>query len=206
MSANDVVVTGIGLVSSLGEGADRHWQVLSAPGAKPVIEAERFAPYTVHPLPAIDWSLQIPKRGDQRQMEAWQRLGTYTAGLALDDAGVKGDEALLGTMDMIVAAGGGERDSGVDQAILDAGRTRNDRDLLLNEKLTTELRPTLFLAQLSNLLAGGDGGGAHPRRPVEPCAGRRRVPDRASRHAARLRAWRAPASQAVEVGVEARGQ
>ena len=26
--------------------------------------------------------------------------------------------------------------------------------MLLNEKLTTELRPTLFLAQLSNLLAG----------------------------------------------------
>ncbi|HRP79506.1 MAG TPA: beta-ketoacyl-ACP synthase [Aquamicrobium sp.] len=154
MSANDVVVTGIGLVSSLGEGADRHWQVLSAPGAKPVIEADRFMPYTVHPLPEIDWSLQIPKRGDQRQMETWQRLGTYTAGLALDDAGIKGDEALLATMDMIVAAGGGERDSAVDQGILDAGRTRNDRELLLNEKLTTELRPTLFLAQLSNLLAG----------------------------------------------------
>ena len=154
MSANDVVITGIGLVSSLGEGADRHWQVLSAPGTAPVIETERFAPYTVHPLPQIDWGLQIPKRGDQRQMETWQRLGTYVAGLALDDAGIKDDEALLSAMDMIVAAGGGERDVAVDQAILDAGRTRNDRDLLLNEKLTTELRPTLFLAQLSNLLAG----------------------------------------------------
>ena len=32
--------------------------------------------------------------------------------------------------------------------------TRTDLDVLLNEKLTTELRPTLFLAQLSNLLAG----------------------------------------------------
>lgn len=154
MSANDVVITGIGLVSSLGEGADRHWQVLSTPGAQPVIEAERFAPYTVHPLPAIDWSLQIPKRGDQRQMETWQRLGTYAAGLALDDAGMKDDEGLLASMDMIVAAGGGERDVAVDQAILEAGQSRNDRDLLLNEKLTTELRPTLFLAQLSNLLAG----------------------------------------------------
>src|SRR5690606_12282579 len=154
MSERDVVITGIGLVSSLGEGADNHWQVLSAPGHAPRIDAERFAPYTIHPLPPIDWGQQISKRGDQRQMETWQRLGTYTAGLALDDAGMKGDEALCATMDMIVAAGGGERDETVDQSILDAGLKRNDREVLLNEKLTTELRPTLFLAQLSNLLAG----------------------------------------------------
>jgi 3-oxoacyl-[acyl-carrier-protein] synthase II len=57
-------------------------------------------------------------------------------------------------MDMIVAAGGGERDTAVDTQILEAARSRNDRDVMLNEKLTTELRPTLFLAQLSNLLAG----------------------------------------------------
>jgi 3-oxoacyl-[acyl-carrier-protein] synthase II len=154
MSERDVVITGIGLVSSLGEGADAHWQVLSVPGQSPTIDADRFAPYIVHPLPTIDWGLQIAKRGDQRQMETWQRLGTYTAGLALDDAGMKGDENLCATMDMIVAAGGGERDEAVDQSILDAGLARNDRDVLLNEKLTTELRPTLFLAQLSNLLAG----------------------------------------------------
>src|SRR5690606_33314745 len=102
----------------------------------------------------INWGQQIAKRGDQRQMETWQRLGTYTAGLALDDAGIKDNEPLLAAMDMIVAAGGGERDVNVDQGILDAARERNDRDVLLNEKLTTELRPTLFLAQLSNLLAG----------------------------------------------------
>ena len=154
MSARDVVITGIGLVSSLGEGADAHWRKLSAPGVSPVVDETRYAPYIVHPMPEIDWSLQIAKRGDQRQMENWQRLGTYTAGLALDDAGIKGNDDYCSTMDMIVAAGGGERDEAVDQAILDASATRNDRDVLLNEKLTTELRPTLFLAQLSNLLAG----------------------------------------------------
>ena len=153
MSARDVVITGIGLVSSLGEGVEQHWNVLSTPGAQPVLDPDTFLPYTVHPLPEIDWSQQIAKRGDQRQMETWQRLGTYAAGLALDDANAK-DETLLANMDMIVAAGGGERDVNVDQTILDAARARNDRDVLLNEKLTTELRPTLFLAQLSNLLAG----------------------------------------------------
>ncbi|TWH01196.1 3-oxoacyl-[acyl-carrier-protein] synthase II [Mesorhizobium sp. J18] len=154
MSARDVMITGIGMVSSLGEGTDAHWQALTAEKPTPVLDCERFSPYLIHPLPGIDWGLQIPKRGDQRQMETWQRLGTYTAGLALDDAGVKDDEALVASMDMIVAAGGGERDQAVDQGILDAAMTRNDHDILLNEKLTTELRPTLFLAQLSNLLAG----------------------------------------------------
>lgn len=154
MSPNDVVITGIGLVSALGVGNDAHWQKLTAAAPEPVIDSTRFPPYTIHPLPEIDWNLQIPKRGDQRQMETWQRLGTYAAGLALDDAGIKGNDALTATMDMVVAAPGGERDEAVDSAILAASATRTDHGVLLNEKLTTELRPTLFLAQLSNLLAG----------------------------------------------------
>ncbi len=105
-------------------------------------------------MPEIDWSQQIAKRGDQRQMENWQRLGVFAAGLALDDAGLKDNAEACGTMDMIVAAGGGERDIKVDSLIVDEALKRNDREMLLNEKLTTELRPTLFLAQLSNLLAG----------------------------------------------------
>lgn len=154
MSARDAVITGIGIVSCLGEGKDAHRAALSAGPVAPALETEAFAPYAVHPLPAMDWGLQIPKRGDQRQMETWQRIGTYAAGLALDDAGMKDDDALCATMDMIVAAGGGERDEAADSLIVEAAAERQDRDILLNEKLTTELRPTLFLAQLSNLLAG----------------------------------------------------
>ncbi|WP_204276720.1 hypothetical protein, partial [Klebsiella aerogenes] len=75
-------------------------------------------PYHVHPAAAIDVIKQIPDRGDRRQMEAWQRLGTYAAGLALDDAGVKGNKDLLSAMHMVVAAGGGERDYAVDGQVL----------------------------------------------------------------------------------------
>ncbi len=153
-SPNDVVITGIGILSSLGEGAEANWNALRN-FTGPVLERERFAPYTVHPLPEVDWSLQIAKRGDQRQMEAWQRIGTYTAGLALEDAGIKGDEALCASMDMIVAASGGERDVDVDTMILNkVDEGVDDVGVAINEVLTTELRPTLFLAQLSNLLAG----------------------------------------------------
>lgn len=153
-SDNDVVITGVGIVTCHGIGVDAHVALLSATAAPdPVVETEKFAPYPIHPLPEIDWSSQIGRK-DQRQMENWQRLGVFAAGLALDDAGLKEDAEACGTMDMIVAAGGGERDINVDTLIVDEGLKRNDREVMLNEKLTTELRPTLFLAQLSNLMAG----------------------------------------------------
>ena len=87
-------------------------------------------------------------------MEAWQRIGTYAAGLALDSAGLKGNKEILGRMDMIVAAGGGERDLAVDSNILNLQARGNSAPGFLNERLMNDLRPTLFLAQLSNLLAG----------------------------------------------------
>lgn len=150
----EVWITGIGLVSSFGEGADHHWQTLGqAKSPKPIQDSETFAPYTVHPLPEMDWSSQIPRK-ESRQMETWQRLGTYAAGLALEDAGMREKEELVSEMDLVVCAGGGERDIEVDNNIMKESRSRNDHDMLLNERLSTELRPTLFLAQLSNLMAG----------------------------------------------------
>ncbi|ORE90074.1 beta-ketoacyl-ACP synthase [Aurantimonas sp. 22II-16-19i] len=153
--SRDVLITGIGLVSSLGEGIGAHLDVLAkGPGLQPNIKTEGYEPYFVHGLPAIDWSRQIPKKGDLRQMETWQKLGTYSAGLALEDAGIPMDEAVRAEIDMIVAAGGGERDAAVDAMVMERARGSNDTEKVINDTLSSELRPTLFLAQLSNLLAG----------------------------------------------------
>ncbi|WP_348235112.1 hypothetical protein, partial [Salmonella enterica] len=70
------------------------------------------------------------------------------------NAGAKGDDDLLKRMHMIVAAGGGERDYAVDGQILSGLEASNEPGKFLNERLMNDLRPTLFLAQLSNLLAG----------------------------------------------------
>jgi 3-oxoacyl-[acyl-carrier-protein] synthase II len=151
MAANDIWITGIGLVSCTGEGRAAHAAALAAAPAP--ADAATFAPFAIHPAPALELDRQIPKKGDQRQMEPWQRLGTYAAGLAIDDAGARG---LVGDMDLIVAAGGGERDIALDESVLAAlaPLPPEQAAVKLNEMLAGGLRPTLFLAQLSNLLAG----------------------------------------------------
>jgi 3-oxoacyl-[acyl-carrier-protein] synthase II len=151
-SSTEVWITGIGLATSLGEGLDAHWEALNQNRIN--VDEKGFAPCVVHPWAQINLDAQIPKKGDQRQMEAWQRIGTYAAGLALESAGVKGNNEILARMDMIVAAGGGERDLAVDSNILNMEAKGNSAPGFLNERLMNDLRPTLFLAQLSNLLAG----------------------------------------------------
>jgi len=151
-AAREAWITGIGIVSCLGEGPQAHWQKLME--VHPSADTTTYAPFVVHPLAPINLDTQIPKKGDQRQMEPWQRIGTYAAGLALDSAGVKGKTDILSRMDMIVAAGGGERDLAVDANILSGIRAAANPGAFLNERLMSDLRPTLFLAQLSNLLAG----------------------------------------------------
>ena len=148
----EVWITGIGLATSLGEGLDANWDALQQRRIN--VDEKGFAPCIVHPLMPVNLDSQIPKKGDQRQMEAWQRIGTYAAGLALDSAGIKGNKDILSRIDMVVAAGGGERDLAVDTGVLNAEARGNNAPGFLNERLMSDLRPTLFLAQLSNLLAG----------------------------------------------------
>lgn len=151
----EVWITGVGLVTSLGEGVEAHMEILTGRRLpQRTVDETTFAPYPVHPLPPLQHSKQIPKNSDQRQMEGWQKIGVYAAGLALEDAGVKDSPELLDSTDLIVAAGSGERDTTVDCKILEADVANGGARLLAAQILPGALRPTLFLAQLSNLLAG----------------------------------------------------
>ncbi|MBL8883049.1 MAG: beta-ketoacyl-ACP synthase [Hyphomicrobium sp.] len=154
MKPRDVWITGVGLLSSLGEGNAIHERQMGAGGAPIRLDETSYAPYPVHPLGDVDFSLQIPKKSDQRQMELWQRIGVYASGLALADSGLAHDPDLLGKTNLVVAAGSGERDTAVDAKILESVGSAGETELLAKEVLPTALRPTLFLAQLSNLLAG----------------------------------------------------
>ncbi|AHB48230.1 3-oxoacyl-ACP synthase [Hyphomicrobium nitrativorans NL23] len=154
-TSREVWITGIGLVSSLAEGAGAHWQRLAdVTPPRPVIDSERFAPYAVHPLVALDFAKQIPRTSDRRQMERWQQIGVYTAGLALADAGLAGDQSNLDRVNLTIAAGNGERDLALDARVLTALETSDAAESILNRELAVGLRPTLYLGQLSNLLAG----------------------------------------------------
>ena len=129
-------ITGIGIISSLGNGLEATWNALQQ--GRVNVDRKTYAPWLVHPLPPLELNAQIPKKGDQRQMETWQRIGTYAAGLALDSAGIKGDREILARTDMIVAAGGGERDLDVDAGILTFPAEAKSR--ALNEWLMNNLR------------------------------------------------------------------
>jgi 3-oxoacyl-[acyl-carrier-protein] synthase II len=149
----EVWITGVGLLTCLGEGLEATWLALEH-GDPPPYDDKTFAPNIVYPIAPMSFDKQIAKKSDQRQMETWQRVGVYAAGLALTEAGIAGKAELLDHTDMIVSAGGGERDLAVDTAILTGRRKAEHPGAFLNEHLMSDLRPTLFLAQLPNMLAG----------------------------------------------------
>ncbi len=140
-----VMITGVGLVSSHGEGEAAHAPLLAC-DVPPVLATATNTPHTIHPLPRLELERFIPRR-EMRQMEPWQRIGVHAAGLAIEQSGLK---PRVAEMDLTVAAGGGERDEALDLALL----TTPPDAAALNVALADGMRPTLFLAQLPNLLAG----------------------------------------------------
>ena len=151
-SKRDVWITGIGILSCAGEGVAAHSpDIGEAPSRR---DHGKLSPYPIHRLCDVDFSTQIAKASEQRQMGLWQRTGVYAAGLALADAGLAGQVEILNSTDLVVAAGNGERDCSFDAKVLEGGLCDGAASGRLNEALLTGLRPTLYLGELSNLLAG----------------------------------------------------
>ncbi|MGA2654503.1 MAG: beta-ketoacyl synthase N-terminal-like domain-containing protein [Gammaproteobacteria bacterium] len=145
-SLHKVCITGYGLLSTLPEDMDMLWQSLNQLSDKPATKAS-------HPLCNYDVEQQILKPSDRRLMGKTMQSAVYTAGVALDRAELKNKPALLQDTQIIVALRGGERDEAADQAIIAACDAVNEYEETLNKALMEELRPTLFLSQLPNLLA-----------------------------------------------------
>ena len=57
MNRRDVVITGIGIASSLGEGVEAHAAALAA-GGPPIVETEAFKPY-----PCLLYTSPSPRDG-----------------------------------------------------------------------------------------------------------------------------------------------
>jgi 3-oxoacyl-[acyl-carrier-protein] synthase II len=151
----EVWITGIGIVTALGEGEAAQWAALEAPARwRARIDSESIRPFHLHPIADLDLDRYIPKKGDQRAMGPLMHYGVSAAAMALADAGLAGDATVLGGADLSVAAPCGERDLAVDEQILAAMAGSNDPGAMVNERLLNDLRPTLFLAQLPNLFAG----------------------------------------------------
>ncbi len=153
-SPHDVCITGYGLLSALPEDADQLWHALNHFNESyPGVNHTDFSPYSYHPLINYAVEEQIVKHSDRRVMGKVMQSAVYTAGVALDRAQLKNQADLLKDTQIIVALRGGERDEVADEAIIAACNAANDYGAVLNEGLMSQLRPTLFLSQLPNLLA-----------------------------------------------------
>ena len=152
--AREAWITGIGIVSCLGEGSTRIGRLCPKARSRRTPKASRPMSCT-----ASRRSISTSRSRKRATSARWSR-GSASApmrpGSRSTAPGVKGNAELLARMDMIVAAGGGERDA-QGRRRDPGGRRRQaakSRTAFLNERLMNDLRPTLFLAQLSNLLAG----------------------------------------------------
>jgi len=148
----DVWVTGVGLVSSIARNADDHWNRLQSPVSPTVVELRKTG-CAVHPLLAMDYSTEIPDPMSRKRMGSLQALGVFTAGQALKSAALKDQPEILANAAVIVGGAGGERDIALDEAIFNEPHAFSST-AALNQKLMARMRPSLFLSQLPNLLAG----------------------------------------------------
>lgn len=149
---HDVWVTGVHLVSSIANGAQAHWDTLQSPPDPKLVEIRKTG-LSVHPLLPTDFTSEVPNPLDRKRLGPGQGLGAYTAGQALRSAGLKDRAEILARSAVIVSGTGGERDIALDEMIFTEPQAFAST-ATLNQKLMARMRPSLFLTQLPNLLAG----------------------------------------------------
>jgi 3-oxoacyl-[acyl-carrier-protein] synthase II len=132
-----------------------HWTGAAAEDQAVRALAPSFAgvPLACRDAAEPDFERQIPKPGDRRAMGRQFLFGAYAAGEALAEAGLDDLEARRST-GIFVATRLGERSEDVDAKIFADCTTDPEAEARRNHLLMTSLRPTLFLAQIPNLLAG----------------------------------------------------
>ncbi len=151
---DDVVISGIGIVSPLGCGVEEVLRAMPGDASAPGIDWERYAPYGVRRAAPFDDTRFLRKASERRVMSDMMLHAVEAAGQALTAAALLGDAERLARLDLLVAAGMSARDTAADARLLDGARRAAAPAVRHNEMMQSEYKPTLFLAQLSNLVAG----------------------------------------------------
>lgn len=154
--SGDVIVSGLGVVSSLGIGIPTEPVSASARVCRDIADFGYDGEFRYLPFLPPNYETLIPKRADRKLMEDQFLLGCYAAGLALQDAKLLSVPELLRETALYVASDSPDRDAKIDAKIIErdeqAGGAISGPQI--NEILRTEVRPTAFLARIPNLLAG----------------------------------------------------
>lgn len=149
-----VVITGAGLVSPLGSSAQDVITRLSQDYPSGGIDWDSYSPYGVRPARARDTDKFLRRPGEKRVMSDMMLHAIEAAGQALTSSGLMDEKEALAEIHMLVAAGMSARDSEADARLISEALASNRANASFNRLLQSELKPTLFLAQLSNLVAG----------------------------------------------------
>jgi 3-oxoacyl-[acyl-carrier-protein] synthase II len=146
----DIWITGVGLVCALGGTAAAAEAAIFA-GAK--AQTRPLIGSAVVPAAPVEIGRYMPNRVEQKRLGGMQTLGICAAGDALSSAGLLGEAGILASAAVLVGAMGGERDAAFDRSVLGSLPDYAD-SAALNHRLVEGTRPSLFLSQLPNLLAG----------------------------------------------------
>jgi 3-oxoacyl-[acyl-carrier-protein] synthase II len=152
MSEHEVVITGLGLVCAAGGNAEASWDSLNSLAElsqpSPIFDCRHY------PIRESDVSKSLDRSADRRQIGNLMLYGMTAAAQALDGAQLYGPGRA--NLQMCIALSSGERDLRSDEAVLAAGFSSEGNASELNSRLM-RIRPSLYLAQLPNLLGANIG-------------------------------------------------